>query len=148
MSYRGANWVHQPSDFRTVGSLANGIKPDLVILYLTIPRETVEQILEPAPSRTSVSNVIILLGPKGIYYATAEGPSGHEEAYNVEMVDSTRGGDAFLGCYAADYVRQKAQGEWNIQQAVQRAHRALACTISRIGAQTSIPWADEIDALE
>ena len=58
--------------------------------------------------------------------------------------------DTFTGCYAADYVRQKAQGDghWDIKKAVQRACRASAHTISKAGAQAAIPWANEIEDIE
>lgn len=50
-----------------------------------------------------------------------------------------------MGNYAADYIRQKQLGAWDISRAVARACQASARTIGRFGAQESIPWADEID---
>lgn len=62
----------------------------------------------------------------------------------------TRGipSDTFIGNYATEYVRQKQLGEWNIGKAVARACKAAARTIERLGAQESIPWADETDHKE
>jgi hypothetical protein len=53
--------------------------------------------------------------------------------------------DTFTGVYAAEYLQQKQDGEWNIRAAVERACRASALTITRFGAQEGIPWSDEID---
>lgn len=54
--------------------------------------------------------------------------------------------DTFVGNYALEYVRQRQRREeWNIQRAVERGCRAATRTIEQLGAQESIPWADEID---
>jgi ribokinase len=55
------------------------------------------------------------------------------------------GSDTFTGAYASDYLRRKGAGRWDIRRAVIRASKAAALTITRMGAQTGIPWADEID---
>jgi ribokinase len=44
-----------------------------------------------------------------------------------------------------EYIRQKQLDQWDISKAVARACKASARTIERLGAQESIPWADEID---
>lgn len=51
-----------------------------------------------------------------------------------------------MGVYAAEYLRQKARGEWNIRDAVARANRAAAHTVCQMGAQEAIPWANIIDS--
>lgn len=53
--------------------------------------------------------------------------------------------DTFVGNYATEYIRQTQLGKWDISKAVSRACKASARTIERLGAQESIPWADEID---
>lgn len=53
-----------------------------------------------------------------------------------------------MGNYATEYIRQKQLGKWDISTAVTRACKASARTIERLGAQESIPWADEIDLSE
>ncbi|KAI1344051.1 ribokinase [Xylariaceae sp. FL0016] len=90
-------------------------------------------------------NVVITLGAMGAFYATAE-ESGRCLAYGVDVVDTTGAGDVFTGTYASEYLRQKGNGAWNIRDAVTRANKAAALAVQRIGAQTGIPWADEIDA--
>ncbi|KUJ12397.1 Ribokinase-like protein [Mollisia scopiformis] len=79
-----------------------------------------------------VKNVIITLGAKGAYFATHVGERG--------------AAILFLGTYAVEYVQQKQKGNWDIKKAVTRACRAAARTIESLGAQESIPWANEIDS--
>ncbi|KAH7357453.1 Ribokinase-like protein [Pyrenochaeta sp. MPI-SDFR-AT-0127] len=94
-----------------------------------------------------VKNVIITLGAKGAYYATAK-ERGHCLAYKVKVVDTTGAGDTFTGAYSSDYLRQKEAGHWDIKQAVIRANKAAALTITKLGAQHGIPWSDEIDKFD
>ncbi|KAI0437236.1 Ribokinase-like protein [Xylaria telfairii] len=91
-----------------------------------------------------VQNVVITLGANGAFYATS-GDRGHCLAFDVNVVDTTGAGDAFTGAYAASYLRQKAQGQWDIRSAVVRSNKAAAITIQAMGAQAGIPWGDEID---
>ena len=44
-----------------------------------------------------------------------------------------------------EFVRQRYQGLWDIRKAVEYGCKASARTIESIGAQDSIPWADEVD---
>ena len=53
--------------------------------------------------------------------------------------------DTFVGTYSVEYIKQKKLGEWDIRKAVVRCCSASARTIERLGAQESIPWADEIE---
>lgn len=55
----GANHAMGPADFMTLESLAGGVKPDLLITNLELPRDTVEQIIETAGRE----GVEVLLNP-------------------------------------------------------------------------------------
>ena len=88
-----------------------------------------------------VGAAIITLGPQGSYYATAAG-SGFVPAHEVEAVDSVGAGDAFNGALAA------ALGEgYDLGQAVRIASAAGALSVTRSGAQDSMPSRAEVDAL-
>ena len=52
---------------------------------------------------------------------------------------------AFIGAYAVEYIRQQRQEVWHIQKAVAQGCKAVARTIEQVGAQDSLPWAEEID---
>ncbi|KAJ8127296.1 hypothetical protein O1611_g6339 [Lasiodiplodia mahajangana] len=97
--------------------------------------------------KRGVRNVVITLGAKGAFYATSE-ESGHCLAFDVDVVDTTGAGDTFTGAYAAAYLRQKAKGQWDIKSAVVRSNKAAAMMIQAMGAQTGIPWGDELDGFD
>ena len=92
-----------------------------------------------------VTNVIITLGAKGVYYssrhdADGAGESGYVPAAKVEtVVDTTAAGDTFVGAYAVAVV-----GGGKVEQAVKWANRAAAKTVEREGSMGSIPWGDEV----
>ncbi len=52
--------------------------------------------------------------------------------------------DSFVGGYVAQYLTQRARGEWNIEAAVQYGCRAAARVIESLGCLKPIPWSDEI----
>jgi len=83
-------------------------------------------------------HVIITLGAKGAFIA---GPQVTTlvPAPKVEAVDSTAAGDAFNGGLAVAL----AEGAL-IDEAVQRANLVAALSVTRLGAQTSLPTADEL----
>ncbi|KIE02074.1 ribokinase, partial [Metarhizium majus ARSEF 297] len=90
-----------------------------------------------------VSNVVITLGGRGVYYATQSGNKGLVPALKANVVDTTAAGDTFVGSYALSIVNA-GEGEFDIDAAVKAANRASAITVSRKGAQISIPWKDEL----
>ncbi|PVH84850.1 ribokinase [Cadophora sp. DSE1049] len=90
--------------------------------------------------RRGVTNVIITLGGKGVFFSGEGGEKGLVRAKKVEVVDTTAAGDTFVGAYALEVVK----GRVGIESAVRRANDAAARTIGRRGAQKSIPWADEL----
>ncbi|TKA72635.1 hypothetical protein B0A55_05980 [Friedmanniomyces simplex] len=94
-----------------------------------------------------VKHVVITLGERGAYYATA-GAHGLVEAVDVDeedMKDSTGAGDTFVGTYALECVQQKrGRSPWDIRKAVEKGCKAAAKTLQQLGAQDAIPWADEV----
>ena len=119
------------------------------------PNETDAQALvgEPVTDRSSaeraaetllkrgVGAAIVTLGPQGSYYATSSG-GGFVPAFRVDAIDSVGAGDAFNGALAA------ALGEGNdLSQAVRFASAAGALSVTRSGAQDSMPSRSEVDAL-
>ena len=89
------------------------------------------------------SLVLISLGPGGAFYAT-ERFSGRVPAFEVEVVDATGAGDAFL---AASLVHLAGAGwdEGRVREAVLRGTAAgsLACT--GFGAMSALPTREELD---
>ncbi|MDR1003617.1 MAG: ribokinase [Prevotellaceae bacterium] len=87
-----------------------------------------------------VRHVIITLGSKGalIY---SDGASELLPAYSVTAVDTTAAGDVFNGALAVAL----SEGQ-SISDAVRFACKAAAISVTRVGAQASIPYRNEVNA--
>jgi ribokinase len=124
----------------------------LKTLYLITPNETETEILTgiKVTDRTSarkaaefllgkgVSVVIITLGASGAYVFDG---SVEEQipAPNVEAVDTTAAGDTFNGALAVALADNRP-----IIEAVRFANQAAARTVTKMGAQSSIPFLSEL----
>lgn len=86
-----------------------------------------------------VRNVIITLGAAGVLSATADGVQ-HHPARPVKAVDSTAAGDTFIGGLCASLVAGRP-----LDRAIAFAQAAAAISVTRPGAQTSIPRRDEVE---
>ncbi|RWU21243.1 ribokinase [Pseudomonas alkylphenolica] len=84
------------------------------------------------------NNVIITLGAQGALLA---GPQGmrHFAAPVVQPLDTTAAGDTFVGGFAAALARGESQ-----EQAMAFGQRAAALSVTRAGAQPSIPYLAEL----
>jgi fructokinase len=93
-----------------------------------------------------VSLVLVSLGPEGAFYATQEF-SGQVPAFEVEVVDATGAGDAFLAATLV-YLSEDPIGSFDeeqVREAVLRgtAAGALACT--DYGAMRALPSKSELE---
>ncbi|MCX8052540.1 MAG: ribokinase [Armatimonadetes bacterium] len=85
--------------------------------------------------------VVITLGSNGAYVADESG--GHfVEAYKVTAVDTTAAGDAFTASLACGI----AEG-MSLIDAARFATKVAALSVTRLGAQSSMPSRDEVDRL-
>lgn len=87
--------------------------------------------------------VLISLGPEGAFYATREF-SGDVPVFEVECVDATGAGDAFL---AASLVHL-SEGDWNearVREAARRGTAAGAIACTGYGAMGTLPTKDELE---
>ena len=122
-------------------------------LYLITPNETEAELLtgirvfdvESATnaaiklSQKGVSHVIITLGSKGAFLFT-EGKGQLIPAQKVQAVDTTAAGDTFNGALAVAIANGKT-----LVEAVEFGNKAAAISVTRFGAQTSIPFLSEIN---
>lgn len=90
---------------------------------------------------SGVRNVIITLGIKGAFIATK---TIREiiPSFKVEAIDSTAAGDVFNGALAVEL----SNGQ-DLKDAVRFANAAAAISVTRLGAQTSIPSRDEVEKM-
>jgi ribokinase len=160
----GANAELRPED------LALGEDAAAVLCQQEIPAETVARAAELAPrfflnaaparegapeAEVTVVNRLeleALGGRRGLVCLTlgAEGAvlleDGQEvaraEPPAVEAVDGTAAGDAFTACLVVSLLESRSR-----EESLRRACAAGALGASRFGAQTSLPTAEEVDAL-
>lgn len=89
-------------------------------------------------------SVIVTMGREGALVAQRDGPDttfAHAEAFSVQAVDTTAAGDAFVGALAV------ALGEGRSLVAAARiASAAAAISVTRCGAQPSLPSRAEVEA--
>jgi len=87
-----------------------------------------------------VGRVIVTLGGKGAVALERAGEPLRVPAFKVEPADTTAAGDTFIGAYAA----ASAAGR-SIAESLRYAAAAAAISVTRHGAQSSIPSKDEIE---
>lgn len=100
--------------------------------------------------KKGVVNVIITLGADGVFYrkntSLREGKSGERvPAIKTKVVDTTAAGDTFLGAFAVEIANTVTGKEDEVfDNAIAFAIRASSKTIEKAGAQSSIPWRNEV----
>ena len=88
-----------------------------------------------------VKQGIVTLGDQGCVFNDGEELCS-EPARKVKAVDSTAAGDTFTGAVAVSLLEGKG-----IREAIRFATRASSITVTKLGAQSSIPSRDEVEAL-
>ncbi len=125
----------------------------LKMLYLITPNETEAELLTGIPitdhqsaetaARTllakGVEVVVVTLGSKGALVVTSE-ICELIPAYQVEAVDTTAAGDCFNGALAV--ALSEGAG---LAKAIGFANKAASLSVTRMGAQASVPYRNEID---
>ena len=122
-------------------------------LYLITPNETEAEIItgirihnaetEAEAARSiramGVQNVIITLGSRGAYICNDRFDEA-VPAQKVRAVDTTAAGDVFNGALVVALSEGKS-----LEEAERFASRASAISVTRMGAQSSIPYRSEVD---
>jgi ribokinase len=89
-------------------------------------------------SQAGYGTVIITLGKQGVVYTAAERII-HLPGFAVQARDTTAAGDTFVGYFACAL----AEGH-TLSEALQLANAAAALAVTRIGAQSSMPYRQEV----
>ena len=88
-----------------------------------------------------VEIVMITMGKRGVFLYTQE-ESRMIPAFQVEAVDTTAAGDTFNGALAVAIAEGKSMDE-----AIRFANAAGAISVTRMGAQPSTPYREEIEKM-
>lgn len=86
-------------------------------------------------------HAIVTLGGQGVVHATA-GTVRHHLTFPVDVVDTTAAGDAFTGAFGAALAAGAS-----FHAAIQTGLAAGALTVTKLGAQSSLPSRAEVEAL-
>ncbi|AVP94166.1 ribokinase [Aeromonas media] len=86
-----------------------------------------------------IADVMITLGSQGVYCSNAK-QQALIPGFRVEAVDTTAAGDTFNGALLAAELAGA-----DFHSAVRFAHGAAALSVTRFGAQSSIPGKQEVD---
>lgn len=136
---------------------AHPLSPSLLKrLYMITPNETEAEMISGVKitdqesavkaarilSEMGVQNVIITLGSKGALVYCDEGAE-LVPALKVKAVDTTAAGDVFNGALTVALSEGRSQLE-----AVRFACKASAISVTRVGAQSSAPYRNEVDIFE
>lgn len=103
--------------------------------------------LEEAPRLTAALRslgaqvVILKMGEQGCYYHGSDG-ARHVPAFRVEVRDATAAGDTFNAALAVAVAERRPT-----EEALRFANAAAALSVTRMGAQASIPSRAEVDEL-
>ena len=105
-----------------------------------LPCEEPSEIEEAAAAlrRKGVRNVLVTVGSRGAYLCT-EAFSELIPAERVKAVDTTAAGDCFNGAFAVALSEGLSP-----RDAVVFANRAASLSVTREGAQSSLPWRKEL----
>jgi ribokinase len=89
-----------------------------------------------------LQGVILKLGSRGAYISGTNGEARSIASFPVNAVDSTAAGDAFNGAFATGLMIGKSPIE-----SAQFASAAAAISVTRAGAQPSMPEMEEVERL-
>jgi len=88
-----------------------------------------------------IKTSVITLGAQGCVFFDGLNIE-HNAVRKVDVVDSTCAGDSFLGAFAVSLINGKC-----IKYAIEYASAASAITVTRRGAQSSLPDASEVEVV-
>ncbi|EKO3368006.1 ribokinase [Vibrio fluvialis] len=111
-----------------------------VLTGITVTDDESAQLAAGALHRKGIEIVMITLGAKGVWLSQ-NGRGTLIPGFRVQATDTTAAGDTFNGALVTGLLE-----EMPLESAIKFAHAAAAISVTRFGAQTSIPNRAEVDA--
>ncbi|EKO3510024.1 ribokinase [Vibrio fluvialis] len=111
-----------------------------VLTGITVTDDASAQLAADALHRKGIEIVMITLGAKGVWLSQ-NGRGTLIPGFRVQATDTTAAGDTFNGALVTGLLE-----EMPLKSAIKFAHAAAAISVTRFGAQTSIPNRAEVDA--
>lgn len=111
-----------------------------VLTGVTVTDNESAQEAANALHRKGIEIVMITLGAKGVWLSQ-NGRGELISGFKVDATDTTAAGDTFNGALVTGLLE-----DLPLESAIKFAHAAAAISVTRFGAQTSIPTREEVDA--
>ncbi|WJG24420.1 ribokinase [Vibrio furnissii] len=111
-----------------------------VLTGITVTDDASAQLAADALHGKGIEIVMITLGAKGVWMSQ-NGRGTLIPGFRVQATDTTAAGDTFNGALVTGLLE-----EMPLESAIKFAHAAAAISVTRFGAQTSIPNREEVDA--
>lgn len=101
--------------------------------------ESAEKVAKLLTERSNAKTIVLKMGAQGAYlYEDGEGE--FFPAHKVNAVDTTAAGDAFTAALTVKYI-----SSGDIKEAIRFANVVGALTVTRMGAQPSLPTVEEVE---
>lgn len=124
-------------------SLLKLLEPDA---YAGLTDETLADLtgdeLHEMCRKLQVSTVILTLGARGAFLSTAGGMSAFPPLSEIDVVDTTGAGDAFVGGFTAGWLKFSK----DIEKAIRYGIVVAGLSVTRQGTAPAMPKVKEIDA--
>ncbi|GLQ76120.1 ribokinase [Vibrio penaeicida] len=111
-----------------------------VLTGITVTDDESAQRAADVLHQKGIEIVMITLGAKGVWLSQ-NGRGESVPGFRVDAVDTTAAGDTFNGALVTGLLE-----DMPLESAIQFAHAAAAISVTRFGAQTSIPTREEVEA--
>ena len=143
---KGAKVVLNPAPARELDddllSLVDVLVPNEHEIFQIVKNQDQDDLREASNllHKKGVSTVIITLGGDGVTIMNKDQPEVHIAARKVDVVDTTAAGDSFVAALAIGIAEGKT-----LEDACRYANVVGALTVTKKGAQPSLPTCNDVD---